>query len=102
MTQVGEACRTEGIMFVPMPMETLGGWHDATVQQVKKIASAHARQTGGEQSDVTRQHLYKRMAVLPAMGKAAMLLRKQVPRLPSAHFTMASSEETRKYQPLTL
>ena len=51
---VGEACRREGIVFVPMPMETLGGWHDATVLQVKKIASAQARQTGGELSDVTR------------------------------------------------
>ena len=50
-------------MFVLKPMETMGGWHDATVQQVKKIASAQARHTEGEQSDVTR-HIYQRMAVL--------------------------------------
>merc|ERR1711892_408983 len=75
MAQAGEACRREGIMFVPKPMETLRGWHEATTLQVKKIASAQARQTGEELSDVTR-HLYQRMAaaVLLAMGNAAMLL----------------------------
>ena len=83
MTQAGEACRREGIVFVPMPMETLGGWHEATTLQVKKIASAHARQTGMEQSEATR-HLYQRMAVLFAMGNAAMLLNRS-PAFPSPH-----------------
>ena len=55
---------TPRIVFVPMPMETLGGWHESTTRQVKKIASAQARQTGEEQ----------RMAVLLAMGNALMLL----------------------------
>ena len=73
MTQAGEACRGEGIIFVPMPMETLGGWHEATVLQVKKLASAQARQTGEEQSDATR-HLYQKLAVLLAKGNAALLL----------------------------
>ena len=36
---------------MPMPMETLGGWHEATMKQVKKKASAQARQTGVEQSE---------------------------------------------------
>jgi hypothetical protein len=54
MSHAGEACRREGIVFVPMPMETLGGWHDQTVLQVKKLASAQARQTGEEQSETTR------------------------------------------------
>ena len=98
--QVGEACRREGIVFVPMPMETLGGWHDATVLQVKKIASAQARQTGGEQSDVTR-HLYQRMAVLLAMGNAAMLLSRSPDSISSHHITMVSNEEIRQYQPQT-
>jgi len=83
MAQAGEACRREGIMFVPMPMETLGGWHEATTLQVKKIASAQARQTGEELSDVTR-HLYQRMAVLLAMGNAAMLLNRS-PASTSSH-----------------
>ena len=84
MIQVGGACRREGIMFVLKPMETMGGWHDATVQQVKKIASAQARHTEGEQSDVTR-HLYQRMAVLLAMGNAAMLLSRSTDSISPLH-----------------
>ena len=37
--------RREGIVFVPIPWETLGGWHEQTVEQVKKLASVQARQT---------------------------------------------------------
>ena len=73
MTQAGEACRREGIVFAPMPWETLGGWHEETVEQVKKLASAQARQTGEEQSEATR-HLYQKLSVLLARGNAALLL----------------------------
>jgi len=38
------------------------------VLQVKKLASAQARQTGEEQSDATH-HLYQKLAVLLAKGK---------------------------------
>ena len=81
MTQAGEACRGEGIIFVPMPMEILGGWHEATVLQVKKLASAQARQTGEEQSDATR-HLIQKLAVLLAKDNAALLLNR-FPAFPS-------------------
>jgi hypothetical protein len=57
MAQAGEACRREGMVFVPMPWETLGGWHEETVAQVKKLASAQARQTGEDRSEAIR-HLY--------------------------------------------
>ena len=83
-TQAGEACRKEGIVYVPIPMETLGCWHEATTKQVKKVASAQARQTGEEQSEVTR-HLYQRMAVLLAMGNAAMLLNRAPVSLSPIH-----------------
>ena len=46
---------------------------EATTKQVKRVASAQARQTGVEQSEVTK-HLYQRMGVLLALVNAAMLL----------------------------
>ena len=73
MVKAGEACRREGIAFIPMPWETLGGWHEETVNQAKKLASAQARQTGEDQSVVTR-HLYQRLSVLLTRGNAALLL----------------------------
>ena len=80
MNHAAEACRREGIVFVLMPMETLGGWHEQTVLQVKKLASAQARQSGEEQSETTR-HLYQKLAVLLARGNAALLLN----RIPTFH-----------------
>jgi hypothetical protein len=64
----------EGMVFIPMPWETLGGWHDETVAQVKKLASAQARQTGEERSEEVIRHLYQKLSVLLARGNAALLL----------------------------
>ena len=71
----------EGMVFIPMPWETLGGWHDETVAQVKKLASAQARQTGEDRSEVIR-HLYQKLSVLLARGNAALLLNR-FPTFPS-------------------
>ena len=63
-------------MFVPMPWETLGGWHEETVEQIKKLASAQARQTGEDRGDTIR-HLYQKLSVLLTRGNAALLLNRQ-------------------------
>ena len=59
----------------------LGGWHGETVAQVKKLASAQARQTGEDRSEAIR-HLYQKLSVLLARGNAALLLNRQ-PSFPS-------------------
>ena len=33
MRGTGAACEREGLAFIPLPVETLGGWHDSGVQQ---------------------------------------------------------------------
>ena len=38
-----EACRLEGMVFTPLVAETLGGWHEIAVEQIKKLGSALAR-----------------------------------------------------------
>ena len=63
------------------PPTLLRGWHESTTLQVKKIASAQARQTGDEQTEVTR-HLYQKMAVLLAMRNATLLVNR-LPTFPS-------------------
>ena len=40
---------------MPMPMETLRGSHEKTEMQVKELASALARHTGGEQKGLRVQ-----------------------------------------------
>ena len=64
-----------------MPWETPGSWHDKTVAQVKKLASAQARQTGEERSEVIR-YLYQKLSVLLARENAALMLNR-FPTFPS-------------------
>ena len=73
-----EACEREGITFIPLPVETLGGWHKKAVEQLKKIARAQARSTGKEEEESIR-HLFQRLGVLLVKGNAALLLN----RIPS-------------------
>ena len=47
----------------PLPLDTLGAWGESTVKEVRKIGSALARQTGGEEGEVIR-HLVQRISVI--------------------------------------
>ena len=76
----GAGCSQAGIVFTPLPMETLGGWHDKTVEEVKKMGSALGRQTGAEDSDVI-SHLIQRISVLLIKGNAALILNR-IPTFP--------------------
>ena len=78
--QTLEACEREGILFIPMPVETLGGWHDRAVDQIRKLGRAVARSMGRDDSEVTR-HLFQRLGVLLAKGNATLFLNR-VPTFP--------------------
>ena len=43
------------VVFAPLPLETLGGWHESRVREVKKVACALSRHTG-EEDGVTVKH----------------------------------------------
>ena len=75
------ACEREGIVFIPLPVETLGGWHDKAVDQLRKLARAQARNTGKEEDEAIR-HLFQRLGVLLVRGNAALFLNR-VPSFPS-------------------
>ena len=80
MTGAGTACQREGMVFIPLPAETLGGWHEQAVLQVRKLGSALARQTGQEES-VAIAHLFQRLSVLLVRGNAALFLNR-IPTFP--------------------
>ena len=52
-----------GIVFIPLPAETFGGWHNGAVQQMKKLAGALARWTGQEEAEDAK-HLFTRLSAL--------------------------------------
>ena len=81
MTKHGEGCRMAGMVFIPMVVETLGGWQESAVVQLKKLGAALARQTGEEESEKIR-HLYQRLAILLVKGNASLFLNR-LPTHPS-------------------
>ena len=47
----GEACRRQGIAFLPMAVESFGGWHEMAEREVRKLGAALAGHTGQEKSE---------------------------------------------------
>ena len=77
MRKVGEECRRQGIIFLPLAAESLGGWHSVAREQVQKLGSALARQTGQEEGEVMSQ-LFQRLSVCLMKGNAAILADKML------------------------
>ena len=73
--QAGEECQKEGVKFLPLPVETLGGWHKNALKVITKLAHQLARHTGSIESE-TVSHLYQSLSVsiLLMKGNAALIL----------------------------
>ena len=68
-----EQCHQQGLEFLPMAVETLGGLHKVAVDQVKQLAAALARQSGRDENEVSR-HLFQSFSLNLMKGNAALLL----------------------------
>ena len=68
-----EACNAEGIQFVALPIETLGGWDRRAMKILNKLGHQLARHTGREDTEVLR-HMYQRLGILLMRGNASLLL----------------------------
>ena len=69
----GEPCRQQGISFIPLAADTLGGWHSVAIEQIQKLGRALARQSG-EDEDKTIRHLFQKLSLLLMRGNSALLL----------------------------
>ena len=79
MRGAADDCERQGVNFIPLAFESLGGWHRTAVQEVKKIAQALARQTGRDESECC-SHAISRLSLLLMKGNSAILIN----RIPSA------------------
>ena len=68
-----QVCQEQGLVFLPIAVETLGGFHKAAVEQVKRIGAALARHQGSEEHVAVRQ-LFQRLSLTLMRGNAAMLM----------------------------
>ena len=73
MRGAAELCRAEGLAFVPIVAESLGGFHPVAIEQLKRIASALARHTAQEESEAIH-HLLSRCSLLLSRGTASHLI----------------------------
>ena len=78
MQGAAELCSQQGIAFLPLVAESLGGWHPKAEAEIKKLGSALARHTGQDEGECI-SHLFSRCALLLQRGLVALLLN----RLPS-------------------
>ena len=74
--EAGEECRRQGIVFTPLALETLGGWHEVAEAELRKLGAALARQTGQEDG-VATSHLFQKLSVLLVKGNSAMINNRQ-------------------------
>ena len=68
-----EACMTEGIVFQPLVVETLGGWDKGAEATIARVGKAMALESGQTANEVVR-HLFGRLSVLLMRGKSCLLL----------------------------
>ena len=69
---VAEDCQRQGLAFIPIVGEALGGLHDVAVANVRKLANALSLHTGQDLSEVTAQG-FRRVAMLLQRGNAQIL-----------------------------
>ena len=52
MRQVGDACELQGIAFIPLPVETFGGWSDGAIKVLRRLGAALAGRSGRQEGEV--------------------------------------------------
>ena len=75
----GEVCRQQGLAFVPVALETLGGFHPVAEAEVKKLGVALARHTGQDEQDAVR-HLFQRLSLCLMRGNSVLLTSRCLPQ----------------------
>jgi len=78
-----EDCRRQGLTFLPLAVETLGGWHPVAETQIKKLGSCLSLHSGQDQSETTA-FLWRRLSLLVQKGNTAILANR-TPSYPEPH-----------------
>jgi hypothetical protein len=68
-------CRAQHINFVPLIVETFGGWDAGAVKHLKEMASCAAQRLGNDPAIIKRQ-LFQYLSILLQRGNASLLINK--------------------------
>ena len=80
LTKSYEECQGVGVEFIPLAVETWGGWHPQALATIKMLSRQLARQVGRDEGEVQR-HTLQRLGILLQRGNVA-LLTSRVPEHP--------------------
>ncbi len=75
MTAHAEDCRAIGVIFVPIVVESLGGWSQEAIQIIRSIGRLQGQRLGTSPADSTR-HLFQRLAISLWKGNASLWIRR--------------------------
>ena len=74
MRSAFEACSSQRISFIPLPVETLGGWHVEAEKQIQRIGRELSRSTAGSDQKTSTNHLFQRLSLTLQKGNSALIL----------------------------
>ena len=81
MSKYDERCTAEGITFIPLAVDSFGGWNGAALDVFSKLGRQLSRQLGKEE-EVTRQ-LMQRLSIILARDNVGVM-GSRIPALPPA------------------
>lgn len=67
----GDECLAAGIAFIPLAVESLGGWHAVAVDTINRLAKAKARHTGDLEEVICRRS-WQKLGLLVQKGNCAL------------------------------
>ena len=74
MRSAFDACNAQRISFIPLPVETFGGWHVEAEKQIERIGRELARSTSGADQKTSTNHLFQRLSLTLQKANAALIL----------------------------
>ena len=70
-------CRSQGIVFIPLVVETFGGWDTDAVKCLKDMAKQCSRRWGKSYADETK-HFFQRLSVALQRGNASLIVERDI------------------------
>ena len=74
MRAASDACAAQRISFIPLPVETFGGWHPDAALQITRIGRELARSPSGADHKTVIKHFFQRLGLALQKGNAALIL----------------------------
>ena len=74
MRNAFDACDAQRISFIPLPVETFGGWHPIAKRHISRLGRELARSPANVPQESASKHLFQRLALSIQKRNAALIL----------------------------